>query len=113
MIEIVVKYEVSDGDHRRMMELLDGGEVVSIVGKSERMPQGKALQEVSKKKNGVRSTYSMTVSEAAERAGVTQNAIRDAVKKGQVSGKQLEGRLMVHPTSLGAYKRKRASSVKA
>jgi hypothetical protein len=51
----------------------------------------------------------MTPKQAADRVGVTENAIRDAVKAEKVSGKKIDGKLMIHPTSLGAYKRKRES----
>lgn len=57
-----------------------------------------------------RNPWTMTVTAAAERAGVSENAIRDAVKAGSVSGKVVDGTLKIHPTSLGAYKRKRGAA---
>tara|TARA_R110000751_G_scaffold169032_2_gene275126 strand:+ start:1360 stop:1944 length:585 start_codon:yes stop_codon:yes gene_type:complete len=194
MIEIVVKFEIEDGDQARMTTVLalteSGGEIVSVTGKSTRVASAPTLaikktprkqkhkkagresisqiktdpdlltakeagaligitgggvqwaarnnklkkmvsgndvrylraevlayrasrkggKNRSQPKPSGRSPWTMTVDAAAERAGVSPDAIRDAVKAGAVSGKVVDGTLKIHPTSLGAYKRKRGAA---
>lgn len=57
-----------------------------------------------------RPPWTMTVTQAARRVGVSEMAIVNAVAAEEVSGKTVNGKLMVHPTSLGAYKRRRMMS---
>ena len=126
-VEITVTYRPQGyGQLRELMDLIEEArdakisfEVLGeVVGERPEKRQRVGAQKRGAKKGkaaaarsgGGPGPFVRTVSEAASQVGVTPITIRNWVERGDLSGKKVGGRLMIHSSSLGKVIRAREAA---